>query len=651
MTNLRVCLAVCLVSLSVLLVLHSDSLADGEEFVPNVKPSLTIPRVSTPIQIDGELDDPGWQSVARASNFTENFPDNKAKPPVDTEVLVAYDNTYLYMAFIAYDTNPNSIRCSLRNRDEIWQDDYIGVILDTFGDAVIGYELFVNPIGIQGDGVQTMTGEDMSFDIIFQSKGKITDKGYQVEVALPFSSLRFPNKTEQTWKATFWRTHPRQSRSTYSWAYIDNNVACWMCQFGTLTGIRNVKPGAGIELLPFATGFQFASLRDPSVPGSGLRNADPTGRAGVGVRYFVTTSMTAEATYKPDFSQVESDPAQIDVNTTFALFYSERRPFFQEGSDMFSLRNSAFYSRSINDPLAAAKLTGRIKKTDIAYLAAYDQHSPVIIPFEERSAVIPSIGKSTSNVLRIRQTLRENSYAGGILIDRRREGDGAGSIFGVDGSIAFLKNYHFDWEALFSHTEEPRDTMLTADISSIYFDKNRHTAAFDGERYRGNSCFAGMRRSSKHVGASIAYVELSPSFRADNGYITRNNLREVESGIQVRSYPKSRFLDNIGSGVEIGRVWNYDGIRKDEWLVHYFFATFKHQTSVFFDYVFTKEKFRGVQFPAFNRMELNLNSNFSEPLGIGCNLELGQSVARFVNPPVERQLFFPLATIRIPVFS
>ncbi len=170
------------------LILISHQALAQDDFKPNIKPTLEITHLQGTINIDGSLNDSGWKNSARAVNFTENFPKNKAKPPVETEAWLTYDDVYLYVAFVCYDNDPAAIRSSLCDRDDIWGDDYMGMIFDTYGDATLAYEIFCNPIGIQGDGIQTLHGEDMNFDLVFESEGKITNRGYQLEIAIPFST-------------------------------------------------------------------------------------------------------------------------------------------------------------------------------------------------------------------------------------------------------------------------------------------------------------------------------------------------------------------------------------------------------------------------------------------------------------------------------
>ncbi|MCH7819154.1 MAG: carbohydrate binding family 9 domain-containing protein [Candidatus Marinimicrobia bacterium] len=376
-----------------------------DNFVPNIQPLLDVSKTIGSILIDGDLNDVGWIGAARATNFTQAEPTDMVKPQSATTAFITYDDENLYIAVIAVDDDPSSIRSSLRDRDRIFSDDLVGFILDTYGDASWAYEVFANPNGIQGDLRWTQRGKDSSFDIVYKSEGKITATGYQVEFAIPFASLRFPDKNVQDWKITFWRIRPRESREQYSWAAISKDDPCFACQFGSLKGIENVKPGKSFEILPTITSSQ-AGFRDLDIPGSSLQNGDINGDASIGIRYRITSNTSIEGTINPDFSQVESDVSQIDVNNTFALFFPERRPFFQEGSDLFNGWYNVVHTRSINDPSFATKLTSRTNEISYAYIGAVDERSPLIIPGEEGSNIVSNLGKSYSNILRVRRSCR-----------------------------------------------------------------------------------------------------------------------------------------------------------------------------------------------------------------------------------------------------
>ncbi len=362
-----------LVWLAVYLLLPGSGSAQSD-FKPQFHPTLDVTPLNSEIHIDGDLSDSGWKNAAVATNFSETNPGDQVKPPVESRALITYDQNKLYIALIAYD-DPATVRASWSDRDNIFRDDYFGLMLDTYGDASWGYELMVNPFGIQGDLRMLSNGdEEIGFDLVWESRGKVTDSGYQVEIAIPFSSLRFPNKPEQTWRATFWRDHPREVRRKYSWAATKRGEACFMCQWGTLTGIKNIKSSTNLDLLPAAVAYQSGALEDGDNPASPFHNGDPDAELGLNVRYGLSSNASLELALNPDFSQVESDATQIDVNTADALFFGERRPFFQEGSDLYRMWVNTVHTRTIVNPAVAAKFTAKVDRTNMGYFVARDDN-------------------------------------------------------------------------------------------------------------------------------------------------------------------------------------------------------------------------------------------------------------------------------------
>lgn len=601
-------------------------------FVPNARPTLNVRPAPGPIRVDGNLDDPGWRDAARAINFTETSPGDQVRPPVDTEVLVTYNDTHLFVGFLCRD-DPALVRASLRARDEIFQDDYIGLILDTYDNAAWAYELFVNPYGIQGDLRWTRSGEDIGFDVVWESVGRITDEGWQVEVSIPFKSLRFPNRDVQEWRATFWRNHPRDSRRRYTWATVSRDDPCFLCQFGTIRGIEGVKPGGSLEVLPAVIGSQTGALRDGADPGSGFDTEDPDFEGSVGLRYGFSSSVAAALTVNPDFSQVESDVEQIDVNTTFALFFPERRPFFQEGSDLYQSYYNVVYTRQINDPTVAARITGRTDKTSFFYLAAHDDNTPLILPFEERS-LFAAPGRSVSNIARARRTFGEDNFVGAVVTDRHYDGGGSGTVGGIDAFYRFKQNYVVKMQGLVSYTDEPnRPDLLTGALDSVEFDRGKHTSALDGETYGGHGAFVNLEREARHWQSDLEYWDTSPTFRADNGFIVRNNERRLAFLNEYLFYPDNRVLDTVAPQVLLWRRWNAFSLRKGQAIENTVQFVFKKQTSLLLGYDRSEERYRDRDFTGIDLYYTEVNTAFSEVLQFGFWYGTGDRLARLVDDP------------------
>lgn len=598
-------------------------------FQPNVRPELHVPRTTGPIEIDGRLDDAGWANAARAANWSETWPGDNVEPEIGHEAWITYDDENLYFCFIVTE-EPGAVRSSLRDRDEIWRDDYVGLIVDTYGTGAWAYEFFINPRGVQGDLRWTGNGEDMGFDLVWESEGQVSDDGWQVEVRVPFASLRFPDKVQQEWRATFWHNRPRESRLRYSWSAGDRDNPCWPCTWGTLTGIEGVTGGGSFQVLPSVTGFTDSGLDDRDDPAGDFGHRESDVEFGIGARYAISSSMAAQATINPDFSQVESDAAQIDANTTFALFFPERRPFFQEGSDLYDSWISAVYTRSINDPQWAGKLTGRTQNSSSALLIAQDELSPVVLPFEERSE-ITGVDRSWSTIARSRYSLGDESFVGGLGTFRALEGGGYNAVYGADSMLRFFDNYRFEGQLLISQTEESELGDLDGALSGT-FDGGNHTEALDGESFTGSAAYASVEYSARRLAMDLDYWWTGPTFRAENGFVTQNDNQRLSYVVQPSWQPDNRVLDEVSVFGMIARVWNSRGERKDEWIRPEVNVAFKSQTSVGGGYLTSNEVFGGEQLNGIQRWDTYVDTRFSEFVSGGLSYERGDFVARNAVP-------------------
>ncbi len=608
--------------------LAASAAAQADSFTPIYRPELSISRAVGPIKVDGDLSDAGWSGAAKAANFAEHNPGNQTKPEVDTEVLITYDDEYLYVAWLCYD-DPAAVRASFTERDEMFSGDYVILCLDTYGEATHAYEIAANPYGVPGDLLfSTAYGEDGGYDMIFQSAGRITDKGWVAEMAVPFASLRFPDSPDQTWRVDFWRNRPRESRFQYSWAAYNRDEDCWPCQWGSMTGISGIKAGKGFELLPAAVAHESGYLADDG----SFVNDPAKGEIGLGITYDINSEMSAEATINPDFSQVETDVAQIDVNSTFALFYPEKRPFFQEGSDLFNSYFNAVYTRSINDPNGAGKLTWRNGATSMALLSAQDQHSVIILPFEESSEFVEN-GESFSNLLRVRHDFGNQSHVGLIATNRIFDGGGMGSLLSVDTQVRLSASNSFRVQAMASQTEEVDNLALVPDSSfnASTFADDKYTAGLDGESYWGHAFAAGVSRNTSNYGVALHYNELSPTFRADNGFEPQNNQRTGSADVNgIIRFDDSKFMEYIQGEVEVARKWNFDGVRKDEWVSPNLMLQFRAaQTGMHANYMASNENFHGKQFNGIWSVHNCISTQPWNELKLNANVNYGHRIARY----------------------
>ncbi|MDE2644307.1 MAG: DUF5916 domain-containing protein [Bacteroidota bacterium] len=605
----------------------------SEGFQPSFKPTLTVTRAKGVVRVDGQLDEDAWNDVVAVRNFSEVFPNEQSRPPVELSGRIMYDDDYLYVGIIVVD-NPSQIRANLSDRDEIWQDDYAGIVLNPNRDGQGMYFIAANPLGIQADTFISPNNEDEGFDILFRSGGQITENGYQVELAIPFKSLRFPSIDEQTWGITFWVTRPRESRNQYSWAAVDQDNPCMSCQLGEINGIRGVRAGRNLEILPSLTGGGVGALRDAGEPTSGFKNDRTTLEPSLNLKYGITSELTADVTVNPDFSQIESDEAQIDVNSTFALFFQERRPFFQEGAGLFDTDIQTVYTRSINDPIGAAKLTGRFGSVDVAYIGARDNNSPLLLPFEEESRVLEG-GRSVSNILRVRHNFNNDSFVGALVTDRRLDEGGSGSTVSVDAAARFLQKYTLSGQFVYSNSFEPKDEEMSKDVGDITFGKKGYTGALDGESFSGYAARVELDRGARYWSFEGGYEAISPTFRADNGFVRQNNDQSAYLWQGVTIYPEKvlGFVDRIRPNVLVGSSWNFDGLQKNFFFRSAVFVQLKRQTNVQINWWYREENFAGTQFDGMTRLNAMVFSNFSKRISLGVEAGLGESIARFLDEP------------------
>lgn len=588
-------------------------------------PELKVTRAPGKIKIDGDLSDSGWIGALPAMNFSEHSPGEEVDPPVKTKAYVTFDESHLYLAAVCY-AEPGSVRASVCEREQIFNDDNIGFFFDTYGDASRAYIINLNPYGIPYDALWTPGwGEDGNFDLLFESSGKVTDSGYQVEAAIPFRSLRFPNQDVQDWRFDFYRHHLREQHYSMSWARYDQNESCWPCRWGTVHGIEGVKPGKGLELIGSVVSSQRGEISDYNNPSSSFENGDVMTSAGAGVRYAPTSDMAFEGTVNPDFSQIEADASQIDVNSTFALQYPEKRPFFQEGIDALRTNFNLVYTRSINDPDFAAKGSAILGKTSFTLLSASDAHTFLVVPSEERSQTV-ELGKSYSNLVALRQAFGHDSHVRLLATDRRYEGGGSGSLASFDMGLRLTPALKWRAQAVYTNTAEA-DLGASTDTST--FDHGKHTMAFDGESFSGGALLTGLEYNPRRFYMNFSMYGRSPTYRADNGLQPRNNDRQVNLEANYQFRPNGAVFSQIEVGSSVGTIYNSDGIRKDEWFVPWVWTSLPfYQATLSTELLISEEQFGGVYFDDIYNWSASFSLTPGNVASLGGSYNYGRRIAR-----------------------
>src|SRR6185503_16858872 len=378
---------------------------------------LNPPRVETSsIRIDGSLDDADWRQAALLRGFTQYRPVDSRPAEDTTEVLVLYAADAIYFGIRGFESHGNVVRATLADRDNIGADDQIQILLDTFNDRRRALLFAVNPLGAQEDGVRSegLAGAagganagfrfdgtvDLNPDYVFQSQGRLTPTGFEIEVRIPFKSLRYQSGEPQDWGIQIVRL-TQHSGYEDTWAPTIRANASFLIQSGTLKGLTGLHRGLVMDVTP-----EFTSRVEGAPGDSSYQYGKAAPQLGVNVRWGVTQNLSATGTVNPDFSQVEADVGQVTVNERFALFYPEKRPFFLEGLEQFDTPNALIYTRRINAPVGGAKLTGKVGGTGVAYIGAVDDN--------EFSA---TGDQPIFNLLRLRRDLGTNSTVGVAYTD------------------------------------------------------------------------------------------------------------------------------------------------------------------------------------------------------------------------------------------
>src|SRR3954449_1718647 len=343
---------------------------------------VQAPRLESTVTIDGVLDDAAWTEAVRLTGFSQYAPVDGRQAEQVTEVLVFYSPTAIYFGIRAQ-APPGSVHATLANRDRIDADDAIHIFLNPFNDGRQAFVFGVNPLGIQSDGALVEgTGNrgatafsalesgrestDLTPDYVYESKGRVTADGYEIEIAIPFKTLRFPATRVQTWSVNITR-RVQSSGQEDSWTPARRAQSSFLSQSGTLDGLTDLHRGLVLDLNPVIT-----AKADGVSAGDRWTYDTHHPEFGGNIRWGVTPNLTMNGTINPDFSQVEADASQFTFDPRSALFFPEKRPFFLDGAELFSAPNNLIYTRRIAAPVTAIKLTGKSAGTDIALLSAVD---------------------------------------------------------------------------------------------------------------------------------------------------------------------------------------------------------------------------------------------------------------------------------------
>lgn len=480
------------------------------------KQQVSLSRIDSNITVDGVMDEAHWQNATRIPLIYQDEPNEKGIPPVKTDAYMYEDGSNLYVAFVAHDPDPSQITSSLRDRDTLWQDDVVILVIDTFNDERSAYEFYVNPLGAQGDTRMSDTDgwqSDTSWDAIWDSAGQITDQGYVVEMRIPFKALRFPeNKNELTWGFSVMRNYQRDVLYQLSNMGFDRNVKCSLCQFDKLVGFSDIESSKNIQLTPTLTTLRNDNKSE--LPGN-WDNGDIDTEVGLDLRWGLTKDAVLNATINPDFSQVETDSLELDVNTTFSIYYAEKRPFFLDGASYF--KSSLFellYTRTIAEPTLGAKLTGKTGDHSYALMLADDDNTNILLPSNQGSGFANLNEKTNTAAGRYQYDLGQQGTIG-ISSTHRESDDYHNTVLSVDGSYWFNQSDTLLYQVSSADTRNSEYLIQYFNLSETQSDE---AYALD------------FTRDKRDYKLFASYENIGQDYRTDLGYQEKVDYEKVVFG-------------------------------------------------------------------------------------------------------------------------
>jgi hypothetical protein len=532
-----VCRAAALM-LAVLLLATGTGFASAEPEFGHV----VIPRVSDSPKLEdflGMEPSHSWHGkMALVSGFTQRVPSDGQPSTQRTDVYLGYNEKNLYAIFVCFDTDHGKLRARLSRREDIFDDDSVEIMLDTFNDHRRAYAFLANPLGVQADALWTEGQDfDFSFDTVWDSEARPTEQGYVVWMAIPFRSLRFASTDPQTWGILLNRGIPRSNEDTF-WPPYSSRIQGRLNQEGQATGLEQISPGRNIQLIPYGImrSFKELNLRDPFNPTYSQR--DVYGQVGLDAKVVLKDKFVLDATANPDFSQVESDQPQVTVNQRFEVFFPEKRPFFLENSNYFQTPIDLVFTRRIQQPKWGVRLTGKDGPWAVGLLAADDvgpgRDVPATDPLNNQHAYF--------SIARISRDIGSQSIIG-VLFTDREFGPYFNRVGGIDGRFTLNNHWVASFQGVVSSTINPVDsTFLTT-----------------GNYQAGPAAEVTLQRQGRKFNYFFDYSDRGNDFRTLTGFDPQPDIHNLYHRIQYSFRPEGKRLISWTPQMEIYNTWDHEG--------------------------------------------------------------------------------------------
>jgi hypothetical protein len=493
---------------------------------------VRIPRLNAEVRIDGRLDEEVWKQAAVLTGFSQYAPVDRLPAEDSTEVLVWYSDTAIHFGIRAFEPH-GPVIATLSDRDRISGDDHVQILLDTFNDRRRALLFAVNPFGVQSDGIFTDSegggggrgSIDLSPDFLFDSRGRLTDYGYEVEVRIPFKSLRYPSVPVQSWGINIIR-QVQHSGHEQTWTAAERGRPSFLAQSGTLVGLEGLRRGLVLDVNPVLTGHMSGAPR--AGVGSGWDYSRPAPEFGGNVRWGVTSNLTVNLTANPDFSQVEADVGQVVTDPRASLFFPEKRPFFLDGSEHFDTPVPLVYTRRIASPRAAVKATGKVGGLNLGLLSAMDDGA--LSRSGDRSPIF--------NIVRLRRDVGSQSTAG-LLYTDRVDGADYNRLIGLDTRLLLGGRYLFTGQVASSFTETAGRSMHGRPLFDLR-----------------------LERPGRDWGFTALLEGRHPEFAAQSGFIARPGVARAHIRPRRTFFPTNSIVETYSVSLILDGTWDYDRFRE-----------------------------------------------------------------------------------------
>jgi hypothetical protein len=532
------------------------------------------------------------QQMAKVTGFRQRSPHDGESVSEPTDAYLGYDQKNLYLVFVCFD-DPRQVRGRMSRREDIYDDDQVEVMLDTFHDRRRAYAFQTTPLGVQWDAIWTEAARaevngnfDTSFDTVWNSRGKTTSRGYVVEMSIPFKSLRFSPAKEQVWGIILYRGIRRKNEDAF-WPQVSRRRQGRLGQAAAMYGLEGISPGHSIELIPYGLlrGYRALDTRDPFNPY--FQHADVQGQPGMDAKFVIHDHFVVDATANPDFSQVESEDPQITVNQRYAVYFPEKRPFFLENEDFFRTPMDLFFTRSIADPSAGIRLTGKDGPYSVGLIAADDRSPGLAVP--DYSAL--SGMRSYFAVARVSRDIFGQSSVGAIYADWECPTTGEyNRVGGVDTHLKLNSTWTLEGQAVVSSS----NLNLNCEANLYPFSSGN---VGHGSYYAGPAETLQLKHDSLHFAYEGTYNDITPGFVTIPGFINRVDIRETRQEARYRFRPKKGWILSWGPSLNVRYDFDHTGLRLDTDYAPYFLVQGRGQTFIYFTpYQETRERLRPQDF-------------------------------------------------------